>query len=124
LVEGRVVLHRLMLLLCLCCAGSGSALRQAEAADDLARSLAESGSVDGIEDADGGVGDDDGSAILENASGRLASSLAIPFDADDTTRASNVAALFFLRSGVRRLVGATLSYPSRLRLAWLQRFLF
>ena len=58
-----------MLLLCLIAALAGSPLRQAEAAGDLARSLAELDGGDVIEAVDGGVGDDAGETTL-TASGR------------------------------------------------------
>jgi hypothetical protein len=44
---------------------SGTPLRQAEAASDFARSLAELGEGQVIEMLDGGVGDDSGATILE-----------------------------------------------------------
>lgn len=53
-----------MFLLCLIAALAGSPLRQAEAAGDLARSLAELDGGDVIETIDGGVGDDAGESIL------------------------------------------------------------
>jgi hypothetical protein len=52
-----------MLLLCLLAALAGSPLRQAEAAGDLARSLAELDGGDVIEAVDGGIGDDAGETI-------------------------------------------------------------
>ncbi len=55
----------MMFLLCLIAALSGTPLRQAEAANDLARSLAESGQGDAIEPIDGGVGDDKEASILK-----------------------------------------------------------
>jgi hypothetical protein len=54
----------MMFLLCLIAALAGSPLRQAEAAGDLARSLAELDGGDVIEVIDGGVGDDAGESIL------------------------------------------------------------
>jgi hypothetical protein len=53
-----------MFLVCLIAALTGSPLRQAEAARDLARSLAELEGGDVIEVVDGGVGDDAGETIL------------------------------------------------------------
>jgi hypothetical protein len=57
-----------MFLLSLLAALAGTPLRQAEAADDLARSLAEVGCGDVLEEADGGVGDDAGDTIKADAS--------------------------------------------------------
>jgi hypothetical protein len=56
-------LWRLMFLLSLIAALSGTPLRQAEAADDLARSIAGLGGGHTIEVVDGGVGDDSGATI-------------------------------------------------------------
>lgn len=53
-----------MFLLCLIAALAGSPLRQAEAAGDLARSVAELEGGDVIGTIDGGVGDDAGETIL------------------------------------------------------------
>jgi hypothetical protein len=53
-----------MFLLCLIAALSGTPLRQAEAADDFARSIGEPGHADVIETIDGGVGDDIEVAVL------------------------------------------------------------
>jgi hypothetical protein len=55
--------RRLMLLLSLISVLVGTPLRLAEAADDLARSLAESDNGVNIEQVDGGVGDDSGATI-------------------------------------------------------------
>jgi hypothetical protein len=52
-----------MLLLSLIAALCGTPLRQAEAASDLARSLAEVGDQDILEPEDGGIGDDSGVTI-------------------------------------------------------------
>lgn len=54
-----------MTLLCLIAALSGSPLRQAEAACDLARSLDELAGDHVIETIDGGVGDDSGETVLK-----------------------------------------------------------
>jgi hypothetical protein len=54
-----------MVLLCLIAAMAGTPLRQAEAAGDLARSLAELDGGDVVEEIDGGVGDDSGETILK-----------------------------------------------------------
>jgi hypothetical protein len=57
--------RRSAILLSLLAALSGTPLRQAEAADDLSRSLAELFQPNVIEPVDGGVGDDSGVATLE-----------------------------------------------------------
>jgi hypothetical protein len=54
-----------MLFLCLIAALSGTPLRQAEAADDFARSTGELGQGDVIQTIDGGVGDDTEASILK-----------------------------------------------------------
>ena len=61
-------MSRLMFLLSLLAALAGTPLRQAEAAGDLARSLAEVGCGDVLEPADGGVGDDAGDTLKADAS--------------------------------------------------------
>jgi hypothetical protein len=53
-----------MFLLCLIAAVSGTPLRQAEAADDFARSISERAQGNVIETIDGGVGDDTEASIL------------------------------------------------------------
>jgi len=55
----------LMLRLCLIAALLGPPLRQAEAADDLARTIAEFGIGPIVETIDGGVGDDLDEAVLQ-----------------------------------------------------------
>jgi hypothetical protein len=57
--------HLSMLLLCLIAALSGTPLRQAEAADDFARSIGELGQGNVIQTIDGGVGDDTEASILK-----------------------------------------------------------
>jgi hypothetical protein len=57
-----------MFLLCLIAALSGTPLRQAEAADDFARSISELGQGGVIETLDGGVGDDTELSILKAGS--------------------------------------------------------
>ena len=57
-----------MFLLCLIAALSGTPLRQAEAANDFARSIGELGQEDVIETVDGGVGDDTEASILKAGS--------------------------------------------------------
>ncbi|MCA1685337.1 MAG: hypothetical protein LC745_05015 [Planctomycetia bacterium] len=60
-------MSRLMFLLSLIAALSGTPLRQTEAAHDFAGSVAELGCGDVIEVADGGVGDDSGDTIRGDA---------------------------------------------------------
>ena len=60
--------RHLMLVLCLIAASSGTPLRQAEAASDFARSLAELGEGH-VETIDGGVGDDAEIAVMKAGSG-------------------------------------------------------
>lgn len=93
-------MRRCALLLSLIAALDGTPLRQAEAASDLGRSLAELFEGAGLEPPDGGVGDDAGDALLaaatEHAPGTdtstsldlpllppPASSVITPFDAAD-----------------------------------------
>src|SRR6516164_4806962 len=54
-----------MFLMCLVAALCGTPLRQAEAASDFARSIAEFGQGDVVEPIDGGVGDDQETSILK-----------------------------------------------------------
>jgi hypothetical protein len=54
-----------MLVLCLIAALAGTPLRQAEAAHDFARDMADFDEGPDIDEIDGGVGDDSGAAILK-----------------------------------------------------------
>jgi hypothetical protein len=56
-------LRRLMFMLSLIAALAGTPLRMAEAAHDFARSVAETGCGDVMEEPDGGVGDDSDATI-------------------------------------------------------------
>jgi hypothetical protein len=60
-------LSRLLFYLSLIAILSGPLLRAAEGADDLSRSLAELGRPPLFEEADGGVGDDQGDSVIERA---------------------------------------------------------
>ena len=116
-----------MLLLCLLAALAGSPLRQAEAAGDLARSLAELDGGDVIEAVDGGIGDDAGetipSAIRRSYGDRMSDSPAI----DDGAGPS-------MRSPASPSTGGDDTRPPRptrrptpphaRRYAWLQAFRF
>ena len=53
--------------ICLLATLSGPFLREAEGADDLARSLAELGRGVLVEEVDGGIGDDSGATILSTS---------------------------------------------------------
>jgi hypothetical protein len=109
-----------MTLLCLIAALSGSPLRQAEAAYDLARSLDELAGDHVIETIDGGVGDDSGETVLK------AGAESQP----DTTTADEPPSLLtpvlpLSLDASRRAERAVAPLPGPLqRHAWLQRFLF
>ena len=55
-----------MFLLSLLVALTSTPLRIAEAADDLARALAEAGTGENLQEVDGGVGDDSGAMVKAN----------------------------------------------------------
>src|SRR4051794_17413769 len=67
-----------MYLLCLIAALSGTPLRQAEAADDLARSIDTPGHLAVIELMDGGVGDEAEASLLKTGGTHPLSSTAAP----------------------------------------------
>ena len=71
-------MRRWAFLLSLLAALSGTPLRQAEAASDLARSLAELLPAADLESPDGGVGDDSGVGTLTASHGPAADALAAP----------------------------------------------
>jgi hypothetical protein len=113
------------ILLSLIAALSGPFLRQAEGAEDLARSLAELGCAPLVEEVDGGVGDDAGLAIT---SSRLMPSgdLSVPGDPGKNL-------FLFLTTDRTDLGGSDASgtadrplsrFRPLLELSWLQRFLF
>lgn len=107
-----------MSLLCLIAALAGAPLRQGEAADDLARSMAEAGPL--VEATDGGVGDDAGLSVLKGVAeprsapmpSTTADRLPIPSDAPSP----------LVERGADRT--ATLPAGQSRHHAWLQRFLF
>ena len=115
-------MRRVMFVLSVFAALSGTPLRQAEAWNDLARSLAELGCRDAnLEEVDGGVGDDSGDAIRAidvNTPVLLAISDALPALLDPTSPQPTPDRLLppeetpSPRSGLPQ------------RLAMLQRFLF
>ncbi len=114
-------MRRVIFVLSMLAALTGTPLRQAEAWSDLARSLAELDSTDAnLEEVDGGVGDDSGDAIRAidvHAPVLLAISEALPALANSFLRLSD--ALPILREDP-----PPLRMGSCQRLAWLQRFLF
>jgi hypothetical protein len=116
-----------MLLLCLIAALAGTPLRQAEAAGDLARSLAEMGGGV-VEEVDGGVGDDAGEAILR-AGGGPDSSQVMGEPAGDHGASTPIGSTGF-RSPVGDGRCPAVQPESRApassvrRHAWLQHFLF
>jgi hypothetical protein len=114
-----------MYLLCLIAALSGTPLRQAEAANDLARTIGEFGEGRAIEPIDGGVGDDAEVSILK-AGGDTQS-----MPATDLLAMADVQFTLFIPPSYlqnvrdRRWVDPCGSLPasSARRLAWLQCFL-
>jgi hypothetical protein len=117
-------MRRLAVLMTLVAALTGTPLRQAEAADDLCRSIIELLQTANIEIPDGGVGDDSGVGTL---SGSHTSSLADPFtstvrlllppvSAESPPTPCEVEAL--------REVVWWPPNPPNVRHAWLQNFLF
>src|SRR5262245_24842200 len=113
------------ILLCLLAALTGAPLRQAEAADDLSRSLAELLQPATIEPLDGGVGDDPGVGTLEAA---CHDQMASGRDAEPAAVASLpplLTAHFSPREARRRREHAPWPPPASNRHhAWLQLFLF
>jgi len=115
-----------MFLLCLIAALSGTPLRQAEAANDFARSVAEFGPGDLIETIDGGVGDDQEASILKASGDSYPFAAAIPAAMTVVHFAPPIAASSFTAAGdIRRTDQCrSLSASSGRRFAWLQCFLF
>jgi len=115
-----------MLLLCLIAALSGTPLRQAEAANDFARSFGEFGQGDIIETIDGGVGDDEEASILKAGGDThsLVATILLAMADVCFTPPSPVSSL--PKIGDRRRADLTDSLPasSDRRFAWLQCFLF
>ena len=73
------VWRALMLVVCLVAAAAGTPLRQAEAAEDIARRVAESDAGESeIEVVDGGVGDDSGETVLDRQAAAHALTDAMP----------------------------------------------
>ncbi|MDR3639674.1 MAG: hypothetical protein P4L84_38090 [Isosphaeraceae bacterium] len=115
-----------LLWMCLIAALAGTPLRQAEAADDLASSLAELAGGHVVEMIDGGVGDDSGETVLNNGNDDHASLAALPSATAEESfvpppRAPSLNAL-----GSRIQTDQTHAVPAGFvrRHVWLQRFLF
>lgn len=118
------MLRLLFLGTCLIAALTGTPLRQVEAAEDLARSLAQWAGEHVFEVVDGGVGDDAGDTVLNHGSDDF---LALP------ALSSTLSAGWFVPPAPAP-TGAALERRSRIdqvptaapgrRWAWLQRFLF
>ena len=115
-----------MFLLCLIAALSGTPLRQAEAADDFARTFGECGQGDALHTVDGGVGDDKEVSILKVGSDTQSLPATILLATADINFASVVPASFLPKLGDRRHADASglLAVGSGRRFAWLQCFLF
>jgi hypothetical protein len=115
-----------MFPLCLIAALSGTPLRQAEAADDFARSLGELGQVGIIETIDGGVGDDKEASILKAGGDThsLAAVVLLEMADVDVTLCNCISTV--PRIGGRRQadVPGLLPTSTARRIAWLQCFLF
>jgi hypothetical protein len=115
---------RLAALMTLIAALTGTPLRQAEAADDLCRSLLGMFQPASLDIPDGGVGDDSGigtlsvppSSGLTNPLTSVAPLLTSPVSAQSPATRGDVESL-------RELVWST-SNPPNERNAWLQAFLF
>jgi hypothetical protein len=103
---------------------TGPPLRQAEAADDLARSLAEYFEPANLEVPDGGVGDDSGDLTLNGPHASLTSHL--PPSIDPLFPPPSLVALRFSPSQIASLRERVWqpNHPPNLRHAWLQFFLF
>jgi len=106
---------------------SATPSRQAEAADDFARSMAELGEGNRVEEVDGGVGDDSLEALRIDANEARASLAITPESSDfkawlGPILPDSVSEPDRSRLGVA--VISRLSARSSRRQAWLQRFLF
>ena len=115
-----------MLLLCLTAALSGTPLRQAEAASDLARSLAELGEGH-VEEIDGGVGDDVDVAVLKAGSDTQSLRVMIPLTTAEGFLTPLLSAALSLPGFSHRRPSdraPTLCSGTVRRHAWLQCFLF
>jgi hypothetical protein len=115
-----------MFVLCLIAALSGTPLRQAEAADDFARSMIELGHEGVIETLDGGVGDDIEVSILKAGSDThvLATTVQLAMTDVDFTPMVLASSLPNIDSRGQADRLSLLPASSARRLAWLQCFLF
>jgi hypothetical protein len=116
-----------MRLLCLIAALAGTPLRQAEAAGDLARSLAELDGGGVVEEIDGGVGDDAGEAIVRASDGPCSSQETNAPTPDDWPRITPAAVGSLSPrhpTGPGDRPTSRTSVDSSRRHAWLHRFLF
>jgi hypothetical protein len=116
-------MSRFAALLSLVAALSGTPLRQAEAASDLSRALAESFQADRLEAPDGGVGDDSGVTIRGDSQAGVAidmtptpDSLPLPTPAVSPRPPGEAEGLWGRAWWTPD--------PPNLRCAWLQVFLF
>jgi hypothetical protein len=114
-----------MLLLCLVAALSGTPLRQAEAADDFARTFGECGQGDALHTVDGGVGDDKEVSILKAGGDAQSLPATILLAAVDAHYSSLIPASFLPTIGYCDWAEPLGSLPasSARRCAWLQCFL-
>jgi hypothetical protein len=117
-----------MLLLCLIAALAGTPLRQAEAAGDLARSLAELEGGGVVEEIDGGVGDDAGETIVRAGDDSGSSQAGAASAAVDGPRTTLHSIGWASSAGDPRQPAGQEAGPAPARSvrwhAWLQRFLF
>jgi hypothetical protein len=113
--------RRLMFLLSLIAALTGTMLRQAEAADDLARGLGQLASGNLVEESDGRVGDDSGETI-KGETGRV--SMAISVAAALTAPSSLLDRPVQLVSPLRLQAARHFRGPRSQLCTLLQRFLF
>ena len=115
-----------MFLLCLIAALSGTPLRQAEAASDLARTLAGFGAGHVMETIDGGVGDDSGETVLKACVDADLASASIMSATVDWLSQPFLPVLSLPGTDGRHRADRTASLPagSVRRHAWLQCFLF
>ncbi len=118
--------RRLMLGISLIAVLSGSPARQAEAADDLARSVAELGGGSGVEPVDGGVGDDSLDAPKVAATGAGVLGVIAPESPRFAAWCGLLPSNVLLEPGRKHLgspMVPRLSARSSRRQVWLQRFL-
>ena len=113
-------MRRLMFALSLIAILTATPLRLAEAAEDLARSLAELGNGVNLEEVDGGVGDDSGATIKADVVDGVSSFGSVDWLAELPGPACSVVPRVILRPDDSRADPTTNSARRR---AWLQRFL-